>query len=101
MPLGYLSGFRDAQLWADCSKKAYLLLVYTSSIAIDEPLYLVSNAPLRLDLEWSYAMHFFSEQLLRDQKSGLFPLESTSLRDPEWIDRLLLLVAIAVLVRSF
>lgn len=39
-------------------------------------------------------------ELFRDQQSGLFQLESSSLRDPERIDRLLLVVAIAVLVSS-
>ena len=38
--------------------------------------------------------------LFRDQKSGLFQLESSGLRDPGRIDSLLLVVAIAVLVSS-
>jgi hypothetical protein len=40
------------------------------------------------------------EQLFRDQKSGIFQLESSGLRHPERIDRLLLVVAIAVLFSS-
>ncbi|MCX5969863.1 MAG: hypothetical protein NTV57_19970, partial [Cyanobacteria bacterium] len=39
-------------------------------------------------------------QLFRDQKSGIFQLASSGLREPERIDRLLLIVAIAVLVGS-
>ena len=38
--------------------------------------------------------------MFRDQKSGIFQLESSGLRDAERIDRLLLVVAIAVLVGS-
>lgn len=53
-----------------------------------------------LDLVWSYARRFCCEQLCRDQKSGFFQLESSGLRDPQRIDRLLLVVAIAVLVSS-
>jgi hypothetical protein len=37
---------------------------------------------------------------LKDQKSGVFQLESSGLREPERIDRLLLVVAIGVLVGS-
>ena len=85
---------------SDGSQKANLLLAHPSDIAIDEPWYLVSNADPTLDLVWSYAKRFCCEQLFRDQKSGLFQLESSGLRDPGRIDRLLLVVAIAVLVSS-
>jgi hypothetical protein len=51
-------------------------------------------------LVWSYAQRFCCEQLFRDQTSGLFQLECSGLRDPERIDRLLLVVAIAVLAGS-
>ena len=100
LPRGHCRGFRDVQLWADGSQKANLLLAHPSDIAIDEPWYLVSNADPTLDLVWSYAKRFCCEQLFRDQKSGLFQLESSGLRDPGRIDRLLLVVAIAVLVSS-
>jgi hypothetical protein len=100
LPRGHCRGFRDVQLWADGSQKANLLLAHPSDIAIDEPWYLVSNADPTLDLVWSYTKLFCCEQLFRDQKSGLFQLESSGLRDPGRIDRLLLVVAIAVLVSS-
>jgi len=38
--------------------------------------------------------------VLRDQKSGIFQLESSGLRAPDRINRLLLVVAISVLVSS-
>lgn len=100
LPRGYCRGFRDVQLWSEGAHSANLLLAYPSGIAIDEPWYLVSNADPTLELVWSYAQRFCCEQLFRDQKSGLFQLESSGLRDPERIDRLLLVVAIAVLVSS-
>ena len=61
---------------------------------------MVSNADPTLDLVWSYARRFCCEQLFRDQKSGMFQLESSGLRDPQRIDRVLLVVAIDVLVSS-
>ncbi len=66
--------------------------------AVDEPWYMVSNADPTLDLVWAYGQRCCCEQLIRDQKSGILQLESSGLDDPESIDRLLQVVAIAVLV---
>ena len=58
-------------------------------------------APQRyLVLLWAYGQRFCCQQLFRDQKSVIFQLASSDLRDPERIDRLLLVVAIAVLASS-
>jgi hypothetical protein len=100
LPRGHCRGFQGVQLWAEGSQRANLLLAHPTGLAIEEPWYLVTNAPLQLDLVWSYAKRFWCEELFRDQKSGLFQLASSGLRHPERIDRLLLVVAIAVLVSS-
>ena len=50
------------------------------SSEVEEPWYLISNAEPTLDLGLSYAQRFCCEQLFRDQKSGVFKLESTGLR---------------------
>jgi len=71
-----------------------------TGLAVDEPWYLVSNLDRTLDLAWTYGQRFCCEQLFRDQKSGIFQLENSGLRDPARIDRLLLVVAIAVLASS-
>ncbi|CAK6686826.1 hypothetical protein [Synechococcus sp. CBW1107] len=76
------------------------MLAHPAGLPVDEPWYLVSNADPSLDLVWSYAQRFCCGQLFRDQKSGIFQLESSGLREPERIDRLLLILAIAVLVSS-
>ena len=65
-----------------------------------EPWTLVSNADTTLDLVWSYAQRCCCVQLLRHETSGLLQLESGGLREPERIDQLLLVIAIAVLVSS-
>ncbi|MCX5967076.1 MAG: transposase, partial [Cyanobacteria bacterium] len=100
LPRGHCRGFCDVQLWADGRQRANLLLAHPSGIADDEPWYLVRNLDPTLDLVWAYGQRFCCEQLFRDQKSGIFQLESSGLRDPARIDRLLLVVAIAVLVSS-
>ena len=100
LPRGHCRGFRDVQLWADGSQRANLLLAHPSGLSGAEPWYLVSNAEPALALVWTYSERFCCEQLFRDQKSGLFQLESSGLRSPQRIDRLLLVVAIAVLAAS-
>ena len=76
------------------------MIAHPTGLPVEEPWYLISNAEPSLDLVWSYAQRFCCEQLFRDQKSGVFQLESSGLREPERIDRLLLVVAIAVLASS-
>jgi Transposase DDE domain len=100
LPRGHCRGFQHVQLWGDGSQRANLLLARPVGIAATEPWYLVSNLDPSLDLVWAYGQRFCCEQLFRDQKSGIFQLERSGLRDPARIDRLLLVVAIAVLLSS-
>jgi len=67
---------------------------------VEEPWTLISNTEPTLGLVWGYGQRFCCEQLFRDQKSSVFQLEDCGLRDPERIDRLLLVIAIAVLICS-
>jgi len=97
---GQCRGFRNVRLWADGSHTANLVLAHPTGLPVEEPWYLISNAEPSLDLVWSYGRRFCCEQLFRDQKSGVFQLADSGLRDPERIDRLLLVVAIAVLAGS-
>jgi hypothetical protein len=100
LPRGHCRGFRDVLLWGNGHQRANLLLARPIGIAAAEPWYLVSNLEPSLDLVWAYGQRFCCEQLFRDQKSGIFQLERSGLRDPARIDRLLLVVAIAVLLSS-
>ena len=76
------------------------MLAHPTGLPVEEPWYLISNAEPSLDLVWSYGRRFCCKQLFRDQKSGVCQLADSSLRDPQRIDRLLLVVAIAVLTSS-
>jgi hypothetical protein len=97
---GHCRGFRDVPLWSDGCHRANLVLARPVGINASEPWYLVSNRDPSLDLVWTYGQRFCCEQLFRDQKSGIFQLENSRLRDPSRIDRLLLVLAIAVLISS-
>jgi hypothetical protein len=99
LPRGHCRGFRDVRLW-DGSRQTSLVLARLVGITVAEPWYLVSNLEPSLDLVWAYGQRFCCEQLFRDQKSGFFQLERSGLRDPARIDRLLLVVAIAVLISA-
>ena len=96
---GHCRGFRHGQLW-ECGHRANLVLARPVGITAAEPWSPVSNLSPSLDLVWAYGQRFCCEQLFRDQKSGIFQLERSGLRDPARIDRLLLVVAIAVLISA-
>jgi hypothetical protein len=76
LPRGHCRGFRDLRLWGDGRQRANLVLARPVGIKASEPWYLVSNLHLSLDLVWSYGQRFCCEQLFREQKSGIFQLES-------------------------
>ena len=87
------------RLW-DGSRQTSLVLARPVGVTVAEPWYLVSNLEPSLDLVWAYGQRFCCEQMFRDQKSGIVQLERSGLRDPARIDRLLLVVAIAVLISA-
>lgn len=97
LPRGHCRGFRAVQLW-DGGQQTNLVLARPIGITAAEPWYQDSNLEPSLDLVWAYGERFCCEQLFRDQKSGIFQLERSGLRCPERIDRLLLVVAIALLI---
>jgi len=97
---GQCRGFRGVRLWADGSQSVNLVIAHPTGLSVEEPWFLISNRAPDLDLVWSYEKRFCCEQLFRDQKSGVFHLAGSGLRDPQRIDRLLLVVAIAVLAGS-
>jgi hypothetical protein len=97
---GQCRGFRGVRLWADGSQSVNLVIAHPTGLPVEEPWFLISNRAPDLDLVWSYEKRFCCEQLFRDQKSGIFHLASSGLREPQRIDRLLLVVAIAVLAGS-
>ena len=97
---GQCRGFRGVRLWADGSQSVNLVIAHPTGLPVEEPWFLISNLAPDLDLVWSYENRFCCEQLLCDQKSGVFHLADSGLRDPARIDRLLLVVAIAVLAGS-
>jgi hypothetical protein len=88
------------RLWTDGSQIVNLVIAHPTGLAVEEPWFLISNLAPDLGLVWSYEKRFCCEQLFRDQKSGVFHLADSVLRQPQRIDQLLLVVAIALLICS-
>lgn len=61
----------------------------------DEPWYILSNLPADHHVLSTYAVRFHIEEMFRDFKEFGFRLETTHLRDPERVSRLLLCVCLA------
>lgn len=94
---GECRGLRNIRIWADGGQQANVLITHPKGLPVNEPWYLISHADPRMNLLCSCERGPCREPLFRDQKSGIFQLESSGLRKPERIDRLLRIVAIAVL----
>jgi len=80
---GECRGFRQVRLWANGRQTVNLVLAHPTGLAVEEPWYLISNAEPNLDLVWGYGQRFCCEQLFHDQKSGIFQLASSGLRDSQ------------------
>jgi hypothetical protein len=87
---GLCRSLRAAQIWSRDSRRVDLLLARPTGLPTNEPWTLITSAELCLDLVWTYGQRFCCEQLFCDQKSGLFHLESSRIRSPERLNRLLL-----------
>lgn len=91
-------GFRDLRTW-DGSRRVNPVMARHVDITAANPWYLVSNLDPNLNPDWIYGQRFCCEQLFREQKSRIFQLDFSGLRDPVRFDRLLLVVAISMLIR--
>jgi hypothetical protein len=94
-PQGEALFYQQVQLWTQPSTP--LNLVIAHPLAEQHPWYLITNQPPTLQTVWDYAQRFSIEQLFLDSKSGVFQLEGSRLRQPQRLERLYLVVAIAVL----
>jgi len=65
--------------------------------ADEEPWYIISNAPTDVTTLDEYALRFDIEEGFLDDKAGGFQVESSKLADPQVIERLFLVLAVATL----
>jgi hypothetical protein len=74
--------------------------VLANPVGVDEAWAVITDEPPSLQTLWQYALRFRIQELLLDSKSGAFQLESSRLRDPQRLERLYLVAAVALLYGS-
>lgn len=94
-PVGEAYFYRNVGLWLDARHRAHLVLANVK--AAKEPWAVVTDESPSLQTLWQYALRFQVEELFLDSKSGAFGLEGSRIRSSQDLQRLYLVVAIALL----
>lgn len=84
-------------LWEDGKHRCNLVLAFPTQLVGDDFWAVITSDPPSLDTLWDYGLRFCCEELFLDSKSGVFGLEDSRLRDSGALERLYLVVAIALL----
>lgn len=95
--LGEAKLYHNVGLWEDAQHRCNLVLAYPHGIDEDDFWAIMTDRPPSLDVLWQYGKRFGCEELFLDSKSGAFQLEQSRLRDAQAINRLYLVVAVALL----
>ncbi|MEO1672505.1 MAG: transposase [Cyanobacteria bacterium J06631_2] len=94
-PKSEASLYRCVGLWLD--GKCQTNLVLANVKGAQEPWGVVTDEEPTLQALWQYALRFRIEELFLDSKSGIFQLEESKIRDRKALERLYLVVALALL----
>ncbi len=92
---GNAIGYQDVGLWTDGTLRSNLMMGNLDNA--EEPWAVITDEAATLQTLWDYGQRFCCEELYLDSKSGVFDLEGNKIRAPEAIDRLYLVVAVAIL----
>ena len=87
--------YHQVRLWEEGSEQVNL--VVASSQGTTEPWAVMTDEPPSLQTLWQYGFRFRVEELFLDSKSGVFGLADSRLRDSQQLNRLYLVVAVAIL----
>ena len=82
-------------LWLDGECRTNLVLANVKGVK--EPWAVITDEEPTLQTLWQYALRFRIEELFLDSKSGVFQLEESKIRHPQALERLYLVVALALL----
>ncbi len=86
--------YHHVRLWSEAVLKVNLVLAYPKGV--DEPWAVITDERPTLETLWQYALRFRLEELFLDSKSGVFGLEDSHFRNVQCLERLYLVVAIAI-----
>ena len=87
--------YHNVRLWSEAVLKVNLVLAYPKGV--DEPWAVMTDERPTLETLWQYALRFRLEELFLDSKSGVFGLEDSRFRNAQGLERLYLVVAIAII----
>ena len=87
--------YHDVGLWLDGRCRSNFVLANVRGTK--EPWAVVTDEDPTLQTLWQYAFRFRIEELFLDSKSGAFQLEESKIRDRKALERLYLVVALAIL----
>ena len=87
--------YHNVGLWLDGKCRSNFVLANVKGVK--EPWAVITDREPTLQTLWQYAMRFRIEELFLDSKSGVFELEESKIRQPQALERLYLVVALALL----
>jgi hypothetical protein len=82
-------------LWLDGEYRCNLVLANVEGVR--EPWAVITDEQPSLQTLWQYGLRFRVEELFLDSKSGAFQLQESKVRDRKALERLYLVVALAIL----
>ena len=86
---------RDVGLWLDGKYRCNAVLANVKGVK--EPWTVITDENPSLETLWQYGLRFRVEELFLDSKSGVFQLEDSKIRHAKALERLYLIVALALL----
>lgn len=94
-PKGEAVLYHNVGLWLDGEYRCNIVLANVKGVK--EPWAVITDEEPSLQTLWQYALRFRVEELFLDSKSGAFELEESRIRDAKSLERLYLVVALALL----
>jgi hypothetical protein len=88
----------DVGLWLDGKYRCNVVLANVRGVK--EPWAVITDENPSLQTLWQYGLRFRVEELFLDSKSGVFQLEDSKIRHAKALERLYLIVALALLFAS-
>lgn len=87
--------YHNVGLWLDGECRSNFVLANVKGVK--EPWAVITDEEPTLQTLWQYALRFRIEELFLDSKSGVFQMEESKIRDRKALERLYLVVALALL----
>ncbi|MBF2057545.1 MAG: transposase [Cyanobacterium sp. T60_A2020_053] len=94
-PVGEATFYHNVFLWLENQCQCNLVLANVRGI--NDPWAIITSEKPTLETLWQYGLRFSMEELFLDSKSGAFQLEQSKIRNSKSLDRLYLVVALAIL----